>query len=64
MKKYFSTLVLLIIVIAIALSFRSYNSKLGPRLTAKLDKTSEKSFTVWIYLTDKGPNTQILLSIH
>lgn len=62
MKRYFTGVILLVVIAAFAISFRAADSKIGPRLAAVKDNTARETFVVYIYLTDKGPNTYQMLS--
>ena len=62
MKKYLSLLILASIIILIAFAFRTTGEKFGPHLTYVLDNTNKSNFYVYIYLKDKGPNVQQMLS--
>ena len=62
MKKYISSVIILTAIVLIAFSFKTQSSKIGPRLQDLLDKTNQSKFTVWVYLKDKGPNTDQMLS--
>ncbi|RPI16468.1 MAG: T9SS C-terminal target domain-containing protein [Ignavibacteriae bacterium] len=62
MKKYILSLVLIIAIAAIALSFRSNSGKFGPRLTNMLDNSPNNHFVVYVFLSDKGPDAFNLLS--
>lgn len=62
MRKYFSVLTVVSVIILIAFSFRVTGEKYGPHLTYVLDNTNKTNFIVWIYLKDKGPNTQQSIS--
>jgi serine protease AprX len=62
MKKYLSSLFLVIAIAVIALSFRSNSGKFGPHLMYMLDNTGENNFIVYVYLQDKGPNALQKLS--
>lgn len=62
MKKYLISLSLFLIIGLIVFSFRTTSGKLGSRLTAALDNTSNEQFTVWVYFNDKGPNSTQKLS--
>ncbi len=62
MKKYISSFIILTIILLAALSFKPQSSKIGPRLQGLLDKTNQSKFTVWVYLKDKGPGWDALLS--
>jgi serine protease AprX len=62
MKKYISSVIILSAIALIAFSFKTQSSKIGPGLQELLDKTNQDKFTVWIYLKDKGPDTEQLLS--
>jgi hypothetical protein len=61
-EKYISSIIILTAIVLVALSFKTQSSKIGPRLTGLLDKTNQSKFTVWVYLKDKGPNTEQMLS--
>src|SRR4030095_1646403 len=56
MKRYISALAILAVLGLIVFSFKTGNSKIGPRLSYLLNNTSENNFVVWIYLRDKGPD--------
>ncbi len=62
MKKYVSSITILTAIVIIAFSFKPQSSKIGPRLTDLLDKTNQSKFTVWVYLKDKGPGAEQMLS--
>jgi len=62
MKRYITGFIVLILIAAFAISFRATDSKIGPRLAAVKDNTGRETFIVYIYLTDKGPNTYQMLS--
>jgi serine protease AprX len=62
MKRYFSLLVILVILVVLSFSFRNTTSKFGPQLNSVLEKTTDNNFVVWVYLKDKGPFASSLLS--
>jgi serine protease AprX len=62
MKKYISSIIILSVIVLIALSFRSSGGKFGPHLSNALDNSSLDHFIVYIYLTDKGPDANLMLS--
>jgi serine protease AprX len=57
MKKYLISIFIFAAAGLIIFSFRSTSDKIGPRLSAVMEKTNENKFTVWVYFTDKGPNS-------
>jgi len=62
MKKYISSLIVVSAIVLIAFSFRSGSGKFGPHLTDALEHSSLDHFVVYIYLTDKGPDVNLMLS--
>ena len=62
MKKYSLTIIALIIFIITFIAFRPGTDKIGPRLTAILENTNNNHFVVWVYLNDKGPGAEQLLT--
>jgi len=62
MKKYITSLAILAVIALISLSFRSSSTKYGPRLSAVLDNSSQSSFIVYVFFTDKGPEADSRLS--
>ncbi|HEY3252063.1 MAG TPA: S8/S53 family peptidase [Ignavibacteria bacterium] len=62
MKRYITLLILLVIIAVVAISFKPTGGKFGPHLTAVLDNTSEQTFVVYIYFSDKGANAYALLN--
>ena len=62
MKKYITSIIILAAIVIIALSFKTQSSKIGPRLQTLLDNSNQNKFTVWVYLKDKGPNAEQMLS--
>ncbi len=61
MKKYLVSVSLIIVIGLIVFSFRSSNEKIGPRLSAVMEKTNVNKFTVWVYFSDKGPGANLKL---
>jgi serine protease AprX len=61
MKKFLISLTAFVLIGLIAFSFRSNPDKIGPKLSAALDKTNENKFTVWVYFSDKGPGANLKL---
>lgn len=62
MKKYITSLLAVIIVITLALSFRSTGGKLGPHILSVMDNAPAATYIVYVYLNDKGPNAESKLS--
>ena len=65
MKKYLSALLVTFIVIttiSIIFAFKPGTDKIGKRLTAVLENTNNDHFVVWVYLKDKGPDAEQLLT--
>ena len=62
MKKYFLIVSVLLIAFLAFNSFKTNNPKISKRLAYQLDNTSGTSFTVYVFLNDKGPNVQQWLS--
>jgi hypothetical protein len=62
MKKYFSSIIILVTIAIIALAFKQGSGKFGPHLTAALENSNADHFIVYIYLIDKGPNASQMLS--
>jgi len=62
MNRLAPSIVLLIAIALFALSFRSTDSKLGPRISALLDNTSQQKFTVYIFFNNKGPDAYSMLT--
>lgn len=62
MKKYISSIIILVMIAIIAFSFKQGSGKFGPHLTAALENSNADHFIVYIYLMDKGPNAGLMLS--
>lgn len=62
MKRYFSLLVVLVVLSVLTFSFRTNTSKFGPQLSSVTQKTTDNNFVVWVYLKDKGPSAVQQLS--
>jgi len=62
MKKYISSALILTAIVLIAFSFKSTSGKYGPQLAYVINETNQDNLVVWVYLTDKGPNAEQLLS--
>ncbi|MGA2668184.1 MAG: S8 family serine peptidase, partial [Ignavibacteria bacterium] len=62
MKKYISSIIILVMIAIIAFSFKQGSGKLGPHLTAALENSNADHFIIYIYLMDKGPNAGLMLS--
>ncbi len=54
----FAIAIIFVISVPAFLSFGSFNSKLGPELSAVLQyKNADETNLVWIYFKDKGPDS-------
>src|SRR5512138_3217473 len=62
MKRYITSVICLILIAAFFISFRSTDGKLGPRLNAVMDNTTQQTFIVYIYFNDKGPDALAMLN--
>lgn len=62
MKKYSNFFFIFSAIAIIIFAFKPESSKLGHRLSDLLNRTNENKFTVWIYFTDKGPQSDSYLS--
>jgi serine protease AprX len=62
MRKIYSSIFVLVLVVVIFFAFKPTTGKFGPRLTTLLDNSNQENFTVWVYFKDKGPNAEQMLS--
>jgi serine protease AprX len=62
LNKIIARLIILSAIILLSSTYRAENEKIGPLLASALSNPNENSFIVWLYLKDKGPNANQMLS--
>lgn len=62
MKKLLNFTIVFAAVTLLIFAFKPSSQKIGPRLNALLENTSDNQFTVWVYFRDKGPDADSYLN--